>query len=84
MTLEPMDSIEKEIHPKTDQFIRIEKGNAKITFYDTEGENVIRIVFLEEGNTDTIIVPSNNWHKVENYSSISKLRLYTVYAPPAH
>lgn len=83
MTLLPNGFIEKELH-QTDQFIRIEKGNARITLYDIEGDNIIQIIHLEQGTNDTILIPSNNWHMVENYSNVSKLRLYTIYTPPTH
>jgi mannose-6-phosphate isomerase-like protein (cupin superfamily) len=76
MSLKPREEIGKEIHQHTDQFFRIEKGKALFTLNDRSHYN------LKSG--DAIVVPAGTYHNVTNVSSRSKLKLYTIYAPPKH
>lgn len=69
------DFIPKEIHQNTDQFIKIEKGNAQIIIDDN-------IYNLSSG--DSITIPSNTWHKITNTSNTHPIKLYTIYSPPHH
>ncbi len=80
MSLDEGETIPREIHPHTVQFIRIEEGNAKITVGAT-------VYNLDAG--DSITIPPNNYHLVENTTKGSKkaekkLKLYTIYTPPEH
>ncbi len=74
MSLRPLEEIGAEIH-ELDQFIRIESG---------EGEAVLNgeVHSLIDGSA--IVVPRGTLHNIINTSSISPLKLYTVYAPPNH
>jgi mannose-6-phosphate isomerase-like protein (cupin superfamily) len=75
MSIEPGDEIGNEIH-ELDQFIRIEKGNAKAILNNGETEYELKDDFA-------IIVPSGTWHNIINTGNES-LKLYTVYSPPEH
>ncbi len=75
MSLNPRQNIGYEIHPHTDQFIRIEQGNA-ITILGNER--------YEATDGDAFIVPAGTYHDVINVSSTKSLKLYTVYTPPNH
>ena len=74
--LQPNQEIGNEVHPKVDQFFRIEEGNAKFVFNDKE-EHLV-------GDGDAVVVPAGTYHNVINTSSSKPLKLYTVYSPPNH
>lgn len=69
------DNIPREIHPETDQFIRIEKGQAEIIINDSSH------YLLKDG--DSITVPAGTYHEVINRGN-TPLKLYTIYSPPHH
>lgn len=75
MAIKPGEEIGMEKHVATDQFIRIESGEAKIIL-DGE-EHVAKDDFA-------IVIPAGTYHNVINTSSDKPLKLYTVYAPPEH
>ena len=76
MCLQPGEEIGNEVHPKVDQFFRIEQGEA--TFVLERKENHI----AKDG--DAVIVPAGTYHNVINNSKTAKLKLYTIYSPPNH
>ena len=75
MSLKVGEDIPKEVHPTIDQFIRVEKGSAKVIIGEKE-------FYLEDG--DAIIVPAGKNHYVKNTSENEDLKLYTIYSPPEH
>lgn len=75
MNLKPGENIGKEIHPNVDQFIRIEKGEAKAILDGEEHE-------LEDDWA--IIIAAGTEHDVINTSETKDLELYTIYSPPNH
>ncbi len=76
MSLQPGEEIGREVHANVDQFFRIEQGEAKFVFNDTE-EHLV-------GDGDAVIVPAGTIHNVINPSQTETLKLYTLYAPPNH
>jgi mannose-6-phosphate isomerase-like protein (cupin superfamily) len=76
MCLQPGEEIGDEVHHGTDQFFRVEEGEAKFIFQEVE-ENLV-------GNGDAVVVPAGTWHNVINASPTKPLRLYTIYSPPNH
>ena len=76
MALQPGEEIGDEVHGDVDQFFRIEAGQAKFVFGDTE-EHVV-------GDGDAVVVPAGTYHNVVNASSDEPLKLYTIYSPPNH
>ena len=75
MTLDPKDDIPMEVHPKIDQFIRIESGRAEVV---TNGKK------RKLKEDEVIIIPAGTHHRVINTSPSKKLKLYTIYATPEH
>lgn len=75
MALQPGEEIGMETHPDTDQFIRVEKGEAT-AFID--GQEIP----LKDGSA--IVIPAGAKHNVVNVSKDNPLKLYTVYTPPNH
>jgi mannose-6-phosphate isomerase-like protein (cupin superfamily) len=76
MCLQPGEEIGDEVHPNTDQFFRIEQGEAKFIFNEKE-EHIVR-------SGEAVVVPAGTFHNVINTSQVSQLKLYTVYSPPNH
>ncbi len=76
MCLQPGEEIGNEVHHTVDQFFRIEEGEAKFVFNETEEHKV------HDG--DAVIVPAGTFHNVINTSSKETLKLYTIYSPPNH
>lgn len=74
MSIEPGDEIGEEIH-ELDQFIRIEKGKAKVVLNKTEETN------LEDDWA--VVIPAGVWHNVINTGD-KPLKLYSIYSPPEH
>lgn len=75
MSLLPNEDIGMEVHEIVDQFIRIEKGEARAIL---NGEEIM----LSDG--DVIVVPAKAEHNIINTSSTDKLKLYTIYSPAHH
>jgi mannose-6-phosphate isomerase-like protein (cupin superfamily) len=76
MCLQVGEEIGDEVHPDVDQFFRIEQGEAKFVFNESE-EHIVC-----EG--DAIVVPAQTYHNVVNTSKTEQLKLYTIYSPPNH
>lgn len=76
MCLQPGEEIGNEVHPKVDQFFRIEEGQAKFVFNGKE-EHIAK-------SGDAIIVPAGTYHNVINILKTRQLKLYTLYSPPNH
>jgi mannose-6-phosphate isomerase-like protein (cupin superfamily) len=69
-----------EMHPDTDQFIRVESGYALAKM----GKSKDSLTY--QGRMDSnyaVIVPAGTWHNVINIGN-APLKLYSVYAPPQH
>jgi mannose-6-phosphate isomerase-like protein (cupin superfamily) len=76
MCLAPGEDIGDEVHPKVDQFFRIEHGQAKFVLNENQ-EHPAR-------DGDAVIVPAGTYHNVINASKTLPLKLYTIYSPPNH
>lgn len=69
-----------EVHPGTDQFLRIEQGTAKVVM----GPEKDDLSFEEIARKDSaIIIPAGSWHNILNIGD-DELKLYSLYAPPHH
>jgi mannose-6-phosphate isomerase-like protein (cupin superfamily) len=80
MRLRPGEDIGREVHPHLDQFLRMERGRARVEFGSTEDE----IEETHEVQDDwAIIVPAGVWHNVVNTGS-EDVKLYSLYSPPEH
>ena len=80
MSLKPGEIIDLEMHKGTDQFIRIEEGEARVLMGKTEG----KLDFDEKVSDDwSVLIPAGYWHSIEN-TGTTDLKLYTLYGPPEH
>ncbi len=69
-----------EIHPETDQFLRVESGEGLAQMGDAEDA-----LDYEQRLTDdwVVLVPAGKWHNVTNTGD-EELKLYSIYAPAHH
>lgn len=80
MSIKVGDDIGLEIHPDTDQFIRIEDGQGTVKM----GKNKDNLDFQANAREDfAIMIPSGTWHNIINSGS-KPLKVYSIYAPPHH
>jgi mannose-6-phosphate isomerase-like protein (cupin superfamily) len=80
MSLKPGNIIDLEVHHGHDQFIRIEKGEARV-FMGKEKDNLSFEELVEDDWA--ILIPAGYWHTIENTGD-TDLKLYTIYAPAEH
>ena len=69
MALQPSEDIGVEVHPKVDQFFRVEEGEANV---------VMNGVSQDVKAGDVFIVPQGTEHNVINTSKTAMLKLYTI------
>jgi len=80
MSINVGDDIGLEIHPNTDQFIRIEKGQALVKM----GKSKNKLDFQAKAYDDfAIMIPAGTWHNIINTGN-KPLKVYSIYAPPHH
>lgn len=80
MSINVGDDIGLEVHPTTDQFIRIEEGQGLVQMGDSKD----KLDFQEMACDDyAIMIPAGKWHNVTNTGN-TPLKIYVIYAPPEH
>lgn len=74
------DDIGLEVHPSTDQFIRIEEGQGLVQMGDRQDH----LDFEARAHENyAVMVPAGTWHNITNTGN-KPLKVYTIYAPPHH
>lgn len=69
-----------EVHPKNDQFLRLEKGKGRVQMGPKKSE----LTFERDVEDDwAILVPAGTWHNVTNIGD-EPLKVYAIYGPPEH
>lgn len=80
MSIDVGSDIGLEVHPNTDQFIRIEEGQGIVQM----GDRKEKLDFVEKVEDDyAIMIPAGKWHNVTNTGD-EPLKVYVIYAPPQH
>ena len=80
MSIPVGESIGLEIHPDTDQFIRLEQGEGLVQM----GTNRNNLNFQRRiGRDFAFIIPAGTWHNLVNVGN-EPIKLYSIYAPPKH
>lgn len=80
MAIKPGGEIGLEKHDKNDQFIRVEKGSARVLM----GLKKDKMTFDEKVADDwMIMIPAGYWHNVVNIGE-EELKVYALYSPPEH
>lgn len=80
MSLKPGEDIGMEIHPETDQFLRIEEGSGIVRM----GKNRNNLNYqrqFEDGYA--ILIPAGTWHNIINTGN-EPIKIYSIYSPPKH
>ena len=69
-----------ECHEDTDQFLRLELGNALVKMGNCKEKlNFQKCI----GDGEAVFVPAGTWHNIIN-TGCSPLKIYSIYAPPKH
>jgi mannose-6-phosphate isomerase-like protein (cupin superfamily) len=80
MSINVGEDIGLEVHPTTDQFIRIEEGQGLVQMGDSKDQ----LDFVEIAYKDyAIMIPAGKWHNLTNTGN-KPLKVYVIYAPPEH
>lgn len=80
MSIPVGESIGLEIHPDTDQFLRLEQGEGLVQM----GKDKNNLSFQKRvSNNFAFVVPAGTWHNLINIGNIP-IKLYSIYAPPKH
>lgn len=80
MSIDIGDDIGLEMHPDTDQFLRIEQGRGLVRM----GKRKDQLDFEKTvKDDDAIMVPAGTWHNVINIGDVP-LKIYSIYAPSEH
>jgi mannose-6-phosphate isomerase-like protein (cupin superfamily) len=80
MRLAPGEDIGREAHHDRDQFLRIERGTARVEL--GRAEDTIDETYDVEDDW-AVVVPAGIWHNVVN-TGTGELALYSLYAPAEH
>ena len=80
MSIPPGGEIGLEIHPDTDQFLRIESGRGVARMGDDQSASDYQFTV---GDGYAVFIPAGTWHNVIN-TGLCPLKLYSIYAPPHH
>ncbi|MDO5501912.1 MAG: cupin domain-containing protein [Actinomycetia bacterium] len=80
MSIPPGESIGLEAHPDTDQFLRLDAGQGRVTMGPTQDN-----LEFEQDVVDgwCVFVPAGTWHDIIN-TGAEDMRLYAIYAPVHH
>lgn len=80
MSIPAGESIGLEVHPETDQFLRLDAGRGRCVMGPAEDD-----LTFEQEVTDgwSIQVPAGTWHDVINTGD-EPLQVYAIYAPVHH
>lgn len=76
MCLLPGETVPLEKHARASQIITVAQGTATVSHMHGTG--------IALHANETIIVPPNQYRRIENASARDALYLYTLYAPPQH
>jgi mannose-6-phosphate isomerase-like protein (cupin superfamily) len=69
-----------EMHPETDQFLRLDAGRGRVQM----GRAKEKLEFEQEVSDGwCILVPSGTWHNVTNIGD-EPMQVYAIYAPAHH
>ena len=80
MSIPSGSDIGVEMHPDVDQFIRIERGYAKVYMRNSQNGGIKERAVDENY---AIIIPAGTWHNIVNIGKCP-LKVYSLYAPPKH
>ena len=69
-----------EVHPETDQFLRLESGSGRVQM----GVANDKLTFEKEVSDGwCVLVPAGTWHNITNIGA-TLMQVYAIYAPAHH
>lgn len=69
-----------EVHPETDQFLRLDAGRGRVQM----GTAKDKLTFEEEVSDGwCMMIPAGSWHNVTNIGK-EPMQIYAIYAPAHH
>lgn len=69
-----------EMHPETDQFLRLDAGRGRVQIGDAKD----RLTYEQDVSDGwCILVPAGSWHNVTNIGE-EPMQIYAIYAPAHH
>lgn len=80
MSIAPGEDVGLEVHPETDQFLRIEEGQGLVKMGPTKHQLDFEMPVMDDS---AIFVPAGTWHNLTN-TGHGPIKLYSIYAPPEH
>jgi mannose-6-phosphate isomerase-like protein (cupin superfamily) len=80
MSINVGEDIGLEVHPTTDQFIRIEEGQGLVQIGDSRDKLDFQVMAYDDY---AIMIPAGKWHNITNTGN-RPLKVYVIYAPPEH
>lgn len=80
MSIPPGSSIGLEVHPETDQFVRLDAGKGHVTMGPAQDDLNFG---MDVSDGWSVQVPAGTWHDIINIGT-DDMRLYVVYAPVHH
>ncbi|MEC2345957.1 cupin domain-containing protein [Paenibacillus barengoltzii] len=80
MSIPVGEDIGLEVHPDTDQFVRVEEGRGVAQM----GDRADHLTFVRNiREDDAVFIPAGTWHNIINTGN-EPLKVYVIYAPPHH
>lgn len=80
MSIESGSDIGLEIHPDTDQFLRLEEGEGYVVMGDSKDKLDYKITIKSDY---AFFIPAGKWHNFVNTGK-KAAKLYSIYAPVHH
>ncbi|MFA6742850.1 MAG: cupin domain-containing protein [Candidatus Neomarinimicrobiota bacterium] len=80
MSIEVGGEVGLEKHEGLDQFIRVDKGKAKVLMGKTQDDLSFEKIVSDDW---AILIPGGYWHNIINIGD-EELKLYSIYSPPEH
>lgn len=69
-----------EVHPETDQFLRLDAGSGRVQMGPAKDDLPFTMEVTEGW---CVLVPAGTWHNITN-TGTTPMHVYTIYAPAHH
>src|SRR5665647_1227382 len=80
MSIPAGGSIGLEVHPETDQFLRLDAGSGRVQM----GPAKDKLTFDKKVSKGwSVLVPAGTWHNITN-TGATPMQVYAIYAPAYH
>lgn len=80
MSIPPGGDIGLEVHPETDQFIRLDAGRGRVEMGTAKDRLTMK---REVSDGWCTLIPAGTWHNITNIGD-EPMQVYAIYAPAHH